>query len=237
MTHRTEVVDRQQWLEARRELLQAEKEHLRRGDELAARRRALPRVRVDRDYRFDSADGEVTLPDLFGGRRQLIVQHFMLGPDAEVGCPFCSFWADGYERMIAHLEQRDTSFVVVSRAPVEVIERYRERMGWTFRWVSAGRNGFQQDFGVSPTEEQIASGMMTYNYREVPVRMHDLHGTSVFLRGEDEEEGDVFHTYSTYGRGLDPMNAAYAYLDLTPLGRREEGLPFSMAWVKRRDEY
>lgn len=230
----SETVSREEWLAARKALLEEEKAYLRAGDALAEKRRALPRVRVDKHYRFQTNDGEKTLGDLFESRSQLIVQHFMMGPDWDAGCPSCSFWADGYSGMTPHIEQRDITFVVASRAPMERINAYKARMGWDFTWVSSMGSDFNFDFGVSATEEQLDGGEMTYNYRTGPARMAELHGTSVFARNKD---GHVFHTYSTYGRGLDPMNNAYAYIDLTPKGRDEGGLPFSMGWLKRRDEY
>jgi len=228
------VSTREAWLEARKNLLLKEKAHARAGDELAAERRALPHYPLGRDYIFDGVNGKVSLAELFAGRSQLIVQHFMFSPDWEAGCPFCSFWADGYDPMIVHLNQRDVSFAVVSRCSVETLEQYRRRMGWKFNWVSALNNSFNYDFCVTPTPEQIESGCMVYNFRETPVHSSECHGVSVFRQND---EGVLFHTYSTYARGLDPMNAAYAYLDITPAGRNEEGLPFGMAWVKRHDEY
>lgn len=228
------VATREAWLEARMALLEEEKAHLRAGDALAAKRRALPWVLVEKDYRFQTDEGEKTLADLFNGRSQLIVQHFMMGPDWEAGCPSCSFWADGYSGMTPHIEQRDITLIAVSRAPIERINVYRNRMGWTFPWVSSLGSDFNFDFGVRATEEQLNGGEITYNYRTGPARSSELHGTSVFAR---DLNGQVFHTYSTYGRGLDPMNNAYAYMDLTPKGRDEGDLPFSMGWLKRRDEY
>ncbi|MEM7099157.1 MAG: DUF899 domain-containing protein [Pseudomonadota bacterium] len=225
--------DREVWLQARRTLLEREKAHARAGDELAAQRRKLPKLPVE-DYVFDDVDGQVKLSDLFNGRSQLIVQHIMFGPDWEEGCPICSFWADGYDPMIIHMEQRDISFVAVSRAPVEKLQAYRDRMGWDFAWVSALNNQFNFDFHVSLSDADREKGTTTYNYAEVPARMEEMHGTSVFERSED---GGILHTYSTYGRGLDAMNAAYGFIDLTPRGRNEGDLPFSMAWVKRHDTY
>lgn len=230
----TTTTNRDEWLRARLALLEREKAHLRAGDEIAALRRALPWLRVDAHYEFDSPSGRVALADLFEGRSQLIVQHFMFGIDADVACPICSFWADGYDPMIVHMNQRDASFVAVSRAPLAKIEAYRRRMGWRFRWVSSFGSSFNVDFGVSPSNAEIAAGTMRYNYRDAPLRGHEAHGVSVFARNAG---GAIFHTYSTYARGLDPMNAAYAYLDLTPKGRDESDLPWSMAWVKRHDEY
>ncbi|MEP5764026.1 MAG: DUF899 domain-containing protein [Halieaceae bacterium] len=228
------AVDRAQWLQARMALLELEKAHARAGDELAAQRRALPKLQLQQDYIFAGAAGPVSLGDLFDGRSQLIIQHFMFGPDWEQGCPSCSFWADAYDRMIPHLKQRDVSFAVVSRGPLDKMLAYQQRMGWTFNWLSSLDNSFNFDFGVSATEQELSEGSMHYNYQEMSPRGSEYHGTSVFSR---DEQGSIYHTYSTYGRGVDAMNAAYAFLDLTPRGRDEAGLPFSMAWVKRRDEY
>ncbi|MEM7218437.1 MAG: DUF899 domain-containing protein [Pseudomonadota bacterium] len=227
-------MSREAWLIERKELLAREKAHARAGDELAAARRALPRVRVDKDYRFESATGRRTLAELFDGRSQLIVQHIMFGADWEAGCPICSFWADGWSRQLVHLAARDVTMVGVSRAPIDRLTAYRRRMDWDFAWYSCAGSDFGEDFGVAPTAADLDRGEWTYNYAQVPVRGEEHHGTSVFER---DGEGTVYHTYSTYGRGLDRMNGAYGYLDLTPKGRDEADLPFSMAWVRRHDEY
>lgn len=226
--------DRAAWERARIELLAKEKAHSKATEELAAARRALPKYRVTTPYVFQSVSGEKTLADLFAGRSQMIVQHFMLGPHASAGCPMCSFWADGFESMVVHMNQRDITFVAVSRGAVSAIEAYRQRMGWTFEWVSSGETSFNPDFMVTPSEADLAAGRWRYNYQEQPVRMRDNPGISVF---EKTSGGDVLHTYSTYGRGLENTNAAYSCIDLTPLGRNESGLPFPMAWVRRHDEY
>jgi predicted dithiol-disulfide oxidoreductase (DUF899 family) len=231
------VTDRESWEAARLELLRKEKALSHAAAELAAARRALPKYRITTPYRFVTTVGEVALPDLFAGRSQLIVQHFMLAPGAVAGCPMCSFWADGYDPMIVHLNRRDISFVAVSRAPIGEIEAYRRRMGWRFPWVSSGESAFNRDFMVYPTEEALAAGRWRYNWQEQPLRSPDMPGISVFEKGQGDEADEVFHTYSTYGRGLDSTNAAYAYIDLTPKGRNEAGLPFPMAWVRRHDEY
>ena len=234
MTSSSSTADREAWLRARKELLEKEKAYTRQGDELAALRRALPRLKVDQDYVFDSPAGPVSLADLFDGRSQLIVQHFMFGPDWEAGCPSCSFWADGYNPLVVHLNQRDTSLVVVSRAPIDKIEAYRQRMGWDFNWVSSLNNDFNFDFNVTASEADNQRGSMNYNYADGPVHMQELPGASFFVRDDD---GTIWHTYSTYGRGLEHFNATYALLDLTSNGRSEDGLPFPMAWVRRKDEY
>ncbi|RMF40858.1 MAG: DUF899 domain-containing protein [Alphaproteobacteria bacterium] len=227
------VVTREKWLKARLELLEAEKAFTRERDALSARRRALPWVRVDTPYRFDTPEGPASLADLFDGRSQLIVSHFMYGPDWEEGCPSCSFWADGYDGLDIHLAHRDTAFVAVSRAPLEKLLAYRERMGWRFRWVSSLNTGFNRDFGVSFTPEEIAAGTAVYNYRPKGFPSTEAPGFSVFARRGTE----VYHTYSTYARGLDMMNTAYHLLDLTPKGRDEDGLPWPMAWLRRHDRY
>ena len=225
---------RQEWLEARTALLEKEKAHIRAGDEIAKLRQALPKYEINEDYCFEGEKGPVTLSELFEGRSQLIVQHFMFGADAEAGCPFCSFWADGYNPMIKHMNQRDISFAVVSRGSANNLSAYKARMGWSFNWVSSAENTFNNDFNVSPSNDEIARGKMHYNFRETEIHSHENHGTSVF---EKDKAGKIYHTYSTYGRGLNPMNAAYAYIDLTPKGRQEDDLPFGMAWVRRHDEY
>lgn len=232
MTDITE--DRRVWEAARIELLAREKALSKAAEEVAAARRALPKLRITTPYTFASVEGPVTLAELFAGHTQLIVQHFMLAPGASAGCPMCSFWADGYNPMIVHMNQRDISFVAISRSPIEQIEVYRKRMGWSFQWVSSGESTFNQDFVVYPSPAELAAGRWRYNYAEQPIRSPDMPGISVFERGSD---GAIHHTYSTYGRGLDTTNAAYAYIDLTPKGRSEAGLPFSMAWVRRHDEY
>jgi predicted dithiol-disulfide oxidoreductase (DUF899 family) len=211
-----------------------EKEFTRARDALSAERRALPWVKVDKDYVFDGPAGKVTLADLFKGKPQLVVQHVMFAPDWDAACKSCSFWVDGFERMVPHLAARDTAMAAVSRAPLAKLEAFKKRMGWTFDWVSSGNNDFNYDYGVSFTQEQIDSGAAKYNYGGSPVYGDELPGISVFYR---DEAGDIFHTYSCFARGLDMMNAAYHYLDLTPLGRHEEGLPYPMDWVRLRDQY
>ena len=228
------VVSREEWLEARKALLEREKAFTRERDALAAARRTLPWVEVSEGYRFESEDGEVGLAELFGAMSQLVVSHFMYGPGWEAGCPSCSFWADGYDPMTVHLAARDVAFVAVSRAPLATLLAYRDRMGWRFPWVSSRRSSFSEDFGVSFDEEALATGPVTYNYRETTMRSSEAPGLSVFCK---DEAGRLFHTYSCYSRGLDPMNAAYQLLDLVPRGRDEQGLPFPMTWVRRRDEY
>jgi predicted dithiol-disulfide oxidoreductase (DUF899 family) len=218
---------------ARLELLAREKELNRLRDELAAQRRRLPWVPVDSAYEFDGPDGRVVLRDLFAGRSQLVVYHFMFGPGWEEGCPSCSFWADSFNGMPVHLANRDTSLVAVSRAPFAEIEAYRQRMGWSFRWYSSAPGDFNCDFGVSFTPKQQAVGA-EYNFRHLDQPMDELPGISVFAL---DDSGQVFHTYSAYSRGLDPVNSGYQLLDLTPKGRDERELPWTMAWLRRHDQY
>jgi predicted dithiol-disulfide oxidoreductase (DUF899 family) len=221
------VVSQDEWIEARKKLLAKEKELTRLRNELTRARRDLPWVRLDKAYVFEGPIGNETLADLFAGRHQLIIQHFMFDPSWEAGCPSCSFWADGYNGFFIHLAQRDASFAAVSRAPYAKLKAYQERMGWKFKWLSSYGNDFNRDYQVSGTEQTY------YNYRQEKP-FGERHGVSVFYR---DDEGGVFHTYSCYSRGLDMMNAAYHYIDLTPQGRREEGLPYPQAWVRRHDEY
>ena len=228
------IVSREAWLEARKALLDREKALTRQRDALTAARQELPWVEVTEDYRFESENGAVGLPDLFGGRSQLIVSHFMFGPDWEAGCPSCSFWADGYDPMVVHLAARDVAFAAVSLAPLASLLAYRDRMGWRFPWVSSLTGRFNMDFNVSFDEDALAAGPVSYNYRETSMRGSEAPGLSVFCR---DEAGRLFHTYSCYARGLDAMNAAYQLLDIVPKGRDEQDLPFPMTWVRRRDEY
>ena len=223
------VVTRAEWLEARRELLALEKELTRARDEVARVRRALPWVRVEHDYVFDGPGGERSLADLFAGRGQLAVYHFMFGPDWDEGCRSCSLWADQFDAMIPHLAARDVTLVAVSRAPLEALRPFRERMGWRFPWYSSARSTFNEDYHVSfPGQERG-----WYNFRETDV-MEELPGLSAFLRDAD---GTIHHTYSCYARGLDAFNATYQLLDLMPRGRDEAGLPYSMSWVRHHDRY
>jgi predicted dithiol-disulfide oxidoreductase (DUF899 family) len=228
------IVSREDWTEARKVHMAHEKEFTRARDRLAEERRALPWVKIEKDYRFDGPNGRAGLADLFRGRPQLVVQHFMFAPDWDAGCKSCSFWADGFDRMIPHLAARDTTLAAVSRAPREKLETFRKRMGWTFDWYSSAGSDFNYDFAVSFTPEQIAAGHVSYNFGTSGFGIEDAPGISVFYR---DEAGNMFHTYSCFARGLDMMNAAYQYLDLTPLGRHEEGLPYPMDWVRLRDQY
>jgi len=226
------VVSSEQWLAARKSFLAKEKEFTRLRDELARERRELPWVKVEKGYTFDGPEGRETLSDLFAGRGQLVVNHFMFGPDWNEGCPSCSFWADTYNGNFVHLEHRDATFVVVSRAPLAKLEAYRKRMGWSFKWVSSLNTDFNRDYHVSFTPEEQKTAV--YNYKPGNVGSSELPGVSVFAQAED---GQIFHTYSCYARGLDNLNGAYQLLDLLPKGRDEQGLPHPMAWVRRHDRY
>jgi len=228
------VVSQDAWLAARKALLAKEKEFTRLRDELSQQRRGLPWEAVTKSYVFDAPEGRKTLPELFAGSSQLIVYHFMLGPDWEAGCKSCSFWADNFNGIGVHLAHRDVTLLAISRAPLDKIERYKKRMGWTFKWVSSHGNDFNFDYQVSFTPEQIASGKGSYNYTAMAGTMDELPGISVFFKNP---QGKVFHTYSCYARGIDMLNGAYHYLDLVPKGRDEAGLPYGMAWLSRHDEY
>jgi len=242
---------REEWLDARRELLDAEKELTRRGDELARQRQELPWVRIDKDYRFDTGEGEASLADLFQGRSQLLVYHFMLGPEYKAGCPSCSAIADGFDGFVAHLVNHDVMFTAVSRAPLANIEAYKHRMGWSFPWASSFGSDFNYDFGVSITEEQQRQGVIEYNFAAQDMRprldpdgpvaefartvgtdvatfLREAPGMSAFAL----EDGVVYHTYSAYARGLDGLWGMYQWLDRAPKGRNETGV-----WWRRRDEY
>jgi len=249
--HRTGT--RQDWLKARLELLEAEKEHTRRGDELAQRRQELPWVRVDKEYRFDTDEGSAALADLFRGRSQLLIYHFMLGPDYTAGCPACSSIADGFNGFVVHLAHHDVMLWAVSRAPLAKLQAYKRRMGWSLPWASSFGSDFNYDFNTSVTEEQQRSGMVEYNFRSSDVRpsleagkegplaefaagagtdwatfTREAPGMSAFML----EDGVIYHTYSAYARGLDGLWGMYQWLDRAPRGRNETGI-----WFRRHDEY
>ena len=225
------VVSRDRWIAERKTLLAREKELTHLRDQIARERRALPWERVEKNYVFDTPEGPRTLAELFEGRRQLLVQHFMFAPGWEQGCPSCSFMADHSDGMNVHLAHRDVTFVAVSRATLAEIERFRRRMGWLFKWVSSNANDFNFDFGVSFTPEEKAKNEVTYSYAKQPFESEELPGVSVFYK---DDAGDVFHTYSTYRRGVEVMMGTYNLLDLTPKGRDErEG----MEWVRHHDRY
>ena len=228
------VVSREQWLAARTDLLVAEKALSHQREEVARRRRALPWVRIDQDYRFTGPDGPLTLADLFGDRSQLIVYHFMFGPDWEQGCPSCSFIAEGFDGAVPHLAQRDVMLRVVSRAPLEKLLAFRDRMGWRFDWVSSLGSDFNRDFHVTFSDAERESGTAYYNYKLGSFSSSEAPGLSVFRKAED---GTVFHTYSCYARGLDALIGTYQLLDLVPKGRDEDGLAYTMEWLRHHDRY
>jgi predicted dithiol-disulfide oxidoreductase (DUF899 family) len=229
-----QVVSSGEWVAARKELLRKEKEFTRQRDQLSELRRELPWVKVDKHYVFQGPSGKETLGDLFASKSQLIVYHFMLGPGWEEGCPSCSFLADHFEGSLVHLANRDVSFVAVSRAPLPEIEAFKKRMGWDFKWVSSFGNDFNRDYNVSFTKDEIAQHKAIYNYQTLNALREETPGASVFYK---DNAGSVFHTYSTYERGLDILVGAYNYLDLVPKGRDEEGLDFTMSWVRHHDRY
>jgi predicted dithiol-disulfide oxidoreductase (DUF899 family) len=250
MTHRTGT--REEWLAARLELLEAEKELTRRGDELARRRQELPWVRLDKDYRFDTDEGAASLADLFKGRSQLLVYHFMFGPEYTAGCPACSAIADGFNGFVVHLENHDVAMTAVSRAPLAKLQAYKQRMGWSFPWASSLGSDFNYDFNASYTEEQQREGVIDYNYRSMDVRpvleateggvvdFAGMVGTDAATYARETpgmsafalEDGAVYHTYSAYARGVDALWGMFQWLDRAPKGRNETGL-----WFRRRDEY
>lgn len=227
------VVLHDEWLAARRQLLAEEKEFTRLRDRLGQRRRELPWERVEENYVFDAPSGRETLAQLFDGRHQLALYHFMLGPDWEEGCKSCSFWADNFNGIDVHLKQRDVTFLAISRAPLPRIEAFKKRMGWTFKWVSSYGSDFNYDYQVSVRPEQLASGEAVYNYGPSKMTIEERPGISVFYK---DDRGAIFHTYSCYARGLDMLNGAYHWLDLVPKGRDESG-PHKMSWVRLHDEY
>ena len=232
---RPSIVSQEVWLAARRAHLAKEKELTRMRDQLSAERRELPWVKVEKTYAFDTPEGRKTLGELFGTRSQLIVQHFMMGPGWGEGCIGCSFGADHVDGAVVHLEHHDVTFVAVSRAPLAEILAYKERMGWRFSWVSSYGSDFNYDYNVSFTKEQLARGTVFYNFERMEGSMEELPGASVFCK---DEAGQVFHTYSSYGRGGEEVLGTYMLLDMTPKGRNENGPHRNlMDWVRRHDEY
>ena len=227
------VVSEQEWLVARRDLLAREKELTRLRDQVSEHRRELPWVKVEQEYVFAGPDGKETLAELFAGRSQLIIYHFMLGPGWEEGCKSCSYLADHFDGANIHLPHRDVTLIVVSRAPLREIQEYQKRMGWRFKWVSSHGTSFNFDFHVSFTPEEEEENKVFYNYEEHEFLSDELPGLSVFYR---DEKGDVYHTYSTYARGLDSLVGTYQFLDLVPKGRNENP-ESTMDWVRRHDEY
>lgn len=235
------VVSHEEWLAARKQLLAEEKELTRLRDRLSQRRRDLPWEAVDKEYVFEGPNGRLTLAGLFDGRSQLIVYHAMFNPDtagpnttwtADAPCFSCSYWMDNFNGITVHLNHRDITLVAVSRAPYPAIDAYRKRMGWTFPWISSAGSDFNFDYRVSFTEDELAAGQVDYNYCPSHFSMSEAPGASVFFK---DGEGRIFHTYSTYARGIDMLNVAYHYMDLVPKGRDEDGR--GQFWVRRRDEY
>ena len=226
------VVSQSEWLTARKALLLQEKEFTRARDELSRLRRELPWTKVDKSYVFEGADGKRTLAELFDGRSQLVVYHFMFGPDWNAGCPHCSRWADNFNSIIVHLNQRDVTMIAVSRAPYAKLAAYRKRMGWTFNWFSSHGSDFNFDYHVSFTPDEIDAKRAIYNFKRQDPEASEREGISIFFK---DEAGNSFHTYSAYARGIDLLSADYNYLDLVPKGRDENGRgPY---WVRRHDEY
>jgi predicted dithiol-disulfide oxidoreductase (DUF899 family) len=228
------VVSRDEWLTARKELLAKEKQLTRQRDALNAERRQLPWVKVDKIYVFEGPNGKETLADLFESRGQLIVYHFMFGPEWNEGCPSCSFNMDHTDGALVHLAQRDVTFVAVSRAPVSKIEAFKRRMGWRFKWVSSYGNDFNYDYHVSFTTDEMTRGKVYYNFEMNEFPSEEAPGITVFYKNRT---GDIFHTYSSYARGTETVVGTYNYLDLVPKGRDEDGLSFTMSWVRHHDRY
>lgn len=229
-----QVVSREKWLNARRAHLAKEKEFTRLRDQLSQERRDLPWVKVEKTYTFDGPQGKETLADLFDGRSQLLVYHFMYDPAWDEGCKSCSFLADHYDPAVIHLKQRDVSMVTVSRAPLAQLQAYQKRMGWSFKWVSSFDSDFNYDYNVSFTDNEAETGEVYYNFKQSPYFSSEGPGISAFCRDED---GTIYHTYSGYARGLDMFLGTYHLLDIVPKGRDESDLPYSMDWVRRHDEY
>jgi predicted dithiol-disulfide oxidoreductase (DUF899 family) len=227
------VVSHQKWVHARKQLLAREKAFTHERDALSRERREFPWEKVEKQYVFDGPKGKETLADLFAGKSQLVVYHFMFGADWKEGCPACSFWADNFNGIITHLKQRDTTMVAISRAALPKLEAFKKRMGWSFKWLSSGDNGFNRDYDVAFTPEEVASENALYNYTMQNPLATEREGVSVFFKDPD---GNVFHTYSAYARGIDLVNTAYNYLDLVPKGRDEDenGLP---GWIRHHDKY
>jgi predicted dithiol-disulfide oxidoreductase (DUF899 family) len=230
----SKVVSQAEWLEARKQLLKKEKELTKLRDALSQQRRELPWVKLEKEYVFDTPNGRKTLAELFEGRSQLIVYHFMFGPEWKEACPSCSFNMDHTDGALVHLAQRDVTFLAVSRAPLPKIEVFKKRMGWRFNWVSSFGNDFNRDFHVSFTTEELATGKVDYNYSMAAFPSEEAPGFSVFYK---DENGDIFHTYSAYARGTEVALGTYNYLDLVPKGRDEDALAFTMSWVRHHDRY
>jgi predicted dithiol-disulfide oxidoreductase (DUF899 family) len=228
------IVSREEWLVARKKLLAREKQLTRERDAVAAERRQLPWVKVEKNYVFDSPSGKKTLADLFDGKSQLIVYHLMFGPEWQEACPSCSFNMDHTDPALVHLAQRDVSFAAVSRAPISKIEAFKKRMGWKFNWVSSYGSDFNYDYHVSFRPEQLAKGKVEFNFELLEFPSEEAPGISVFYK---DEEGNIFHTYSAYARGTETTMNTYNYLDYIPKGRDEDGLAFTMSWLRHHDRY
>ncbi|HEY6657533.1 MAG TPA: thioredoxin family protein [Nitrososphaeraceae archaeon] len=228
------IVSKNGWIAARKVLLKKEKEFTALRDQLSQQRRDLPWIAVDKKYVFDGPNGKQTLSELFDGRSQLIVYHFMYDPNWAVGCPSCSFWADNFNDIIVHLNQRDVTLIAISKAPYSKIAAYKKRMGWDFKWVSSYDTDFNFDYHVSFTQEELAKKKAFYNFISQDPRTSEREGISVFYKDLSDK---IFYTYSAYARGIDILNNTYNYLDLVPKGRDEDGYDFPMAWVRRHDEY
>ncbi len=233
-TREHKIVSHQEWIAARKELLKKEKEVTRLRDQVTRERQKLPWVKVEKNYVFDSPNGKVTLADLFAGRSQLVIYHFMFGPDWQEGCPSCSFVSDHFDGTLPHLAARDITFTAISRAPLAKIEPFKKRMGWRFHWVSSHGTDFNTDFHVSFTEQELATGQVNYNYTMQEFPSSEAPGLSVFAK---DATGQVFHTYSSYGRGVEEPMTTYRILDMVPKGRDEDQLSFSMEWVRYHDRY
>lgn len=228
------VVSREEWLVARKEFLAKEEEFTRSRDQLSQQRRDLPWVQVDKEYIFAGPSGKETLSELFAGRSQLSVYHFMFHPSWDEGCKSCSFWADNFNGILVHLNHRDVTMVAVSKAPLDQLEAFKKRMGWNFKWVSSSGTDFNRDYHVSFTAEELNKGEMYYNYEMRKFPREEGPGISIFSK---DKKGNIFHTYSCYARGLDMLNGAYHFLDLVPKGRDEAGLTYPQAWVRHHDKY
>jgi predicted dithiol-disulfide oxidoreductase (DUF899 family) len=228
------VVSHDEWLKARTAFLAREKEFTRQRDALSRERRALPWERVEKSYTFEGPNGRETLSDLFAGKSQLAVYQFMFNPEAEAGCPHCSFWADSFNPNVIHLAHRDVTLVAISRAPLARLQAFQKRMGWTFKWLSSAGTDYNYDFQASFRPEDIAAGRVFYNYKTGADKFADREGFSAFYKNE---RGEIFHTYSAYARGIDILNTAYNMLDFMPKGRDEDGLEFTQAWVRHHDRY
>lgn len=230
----SKIVSHDEWVEARKELLAKEKELSKQRDQLTALRQQLPWHKVEVDYEFDSADGKQKLSQLFGPHSQLVTYHFMYAPEWEEGCKVCSMLGDHYDPLVIHLAARDVSLVTVSRAAIDTLVAFKKRMGWSFPWVSSLNNEFNRDFGVTFTQQELDEGTMNYNYSVGKFPITECPGVSCFYKNE---EGEIFHTYSAYARGLENLLGIYNFLDLVPKGRDEDELPYGMFWVRHHDRY